>query len=146
MGLLLALALEALALKLRGRPVKPFLADGSALVTAWLLALSLPPLAPWWLTLTGMVFAIGVAKHLYGGLGQNIFNPAMVGFAVLIISFPLQMTQWAAPLTLAAHPLGFGESFGYIFGGGLPAGVTLDAVVSATPLDTLRTGFCSSTR
>jgi electron transport complex protein RnfD len=138
---LLALALEALALKLRGYPLKPFLTDGSALVTAWLLALSLPPLAPWWLTLTGMVFAIGVAKHLYGGLGQNIFNPAMVGFAVLIISFPVQMTQWAAPLSLATHPLNFSESLAFIFGGGLPSGVAMDAVVSATPLDTIRTGL-----
>ncbi|MEW6132493.1 MAG: RnfABCDGE type electron transport complex subunit D [Pseudomonadota bacterium] len=137
----LALALEALALGLRSYPLKPFLADGSALVTAWLLALSLPPLAPWWLTLVGMIFAIGVAKHLYGGLGQNIFNPAMVGFAVLIISFPAQMTQWSAPLVLASHPLTFGESLAFIFGGGLPAGVTIDAVVTATPLDTVRTGL-----
>lgn len=138
---LLALALEALALRLRGYPVKPFLADGSAIVTAWLLALSLPPLAPWWLTLTGMVFAIGVAKHLYGGLGQNIFNPAMVGFAVLIISFPVQMTQWSAPISMAMHPLDFSESFAAIFTGSLPPGIALDAVVSATPLDTVRTGL-----
>lgn len=138
---ILALALEALALRLRSYPLKPFLADGSAVVTAWLLALSLPPLAPWWLTLVGMLFAIGVAKHLYGGLGQNIFNPAMIGFAVLIISFPAQMTQWAAPLSLAAQPLTFGESLGFIFGGDLPPGLGLDAVVSATPLDTLRTGL-----
>ena len=135
----LALALEALALKLRGFPLKPFLSDGSAIVTAWLLALSLPPLAPWWLMLVGMVFAIGVAKHLYGGLGQNIFNPAMVGFAVLIISFPLQMTQWPAPLALVEDPLTFGESLIAIFGIG--GDVSLDAVVSATPLDTVRTGL-----
>ena len=138
---LLALLLEALALKLRNYPIKPFLSDGSAVVTAWLLALSLPPLAPWWLTLVGMFFAIGVAKHLYGGLGQNIFNPAMVGFAVLIISFPVQMTQWSAPLSMAAHQLSLAESLGVIFGGGLPADVALDAVVTATPLDTVRTGL-----
>ncbi len=138
---LLALVLEAASLKLRNYPIKPFLADGSAVVTAWLLALSLPPLAPWWLTLVGMLFAISIAKHLYGGLGQNIFNPAMVGFAVLIISFPVQMTQWSAPLSLAAHPLNFGESLSFIFGGGLPSGVALDAVVSATPLDSIRTGL-----
>ena len=133
---LLALALEALALRLRNYPLKPFLADGSAIVTAWLLALSLPPLAPWWLTLVGMIFAIGVAKHLYGGLGQNIFNPAMVGFAVLIISFPAQMTQWAAPLALAGHAPGLGESLAIIFGG-----EKLDAITMATPLDTVRTGL-----
>jgi electron transport complex protein RnfD len=137
----LTLALEAVALRLRGYPAKPFLMDGSAIVTAWLLALSLPPLAPWWLMLVGMVFAIGVAKHLYGGLGQNIFNPAMVGFAVLIISFPAQMTQWSAPISMAMHPLNFSESLAAIFGGGLPPGVALDAVVSATPMDSVRTGL-----
>ncbi len=134
-----ALGFEALMLRLRGRPVKPFLADYSAIVTAWLLALSLPPLAPWWLTVTGVLFAIVVAKHLYGGLGQNVFNPAMVGFAVLLISFPVPMTQWSAPLELAHHSLGFGESLTYILGGGLPEGVKLDAIAQATPLDTLRT-------
>lgn len=138
---ILALSLETLALRLRRYPIKPFLSDGSAIVTAWLLALSLPPLAPWWLMLVGMMFAIGVAKHLYGGLGQNIFNPAMVGFAVLIISFPAQMTQWSAPFALAGHHLGFGESLAIIFGGNLPDGVALDAIVSATPLDTVRTGL-----
>lgn len=138
---LIALGAEALALKLRGYPLKPFLSDGSAVVTAWLLALSIPPLAPWWLTLVGMVFAIGVAKHLYGGLGQNIFNPAMIGFAVLIISFPVQMTQWSAPLAMAGYPPGFMESLSLIFSGTLPEGVKLDAIISATPLDTVRTGL-----
>jgi electron transport complex protein RnfD len=133
---LLALAIETIALKLRAFPVKPFLLDGSAIVTAWLLALSLPPLAPWWLMLVGMIFAIGVAKHLYGGLGQNIFNPAMVGFAVLIISFPVQMTQWSAPLELATQSLSLSDSFSAIFGG-----TQLDAVVMATPLDSVRTGL-----
>ena len=132
----LALGLEALILKWRRYPVKPFLLDGSAVVTAWLLVLSLPPLAPWWLTLVGVLFAIGVAKHLYGGLGQNIFNPAMVGFAVLIISFPVQMTQWSAPLSLASHAPGLHESFAIIFGGD-----KLDAIAMATPLDTVRTGL-----
>lgn len=133
---LLAVGIEALALKLRGFPVKTTLMDGSAVVTAWLLALSLPPLAPWWLMLVGMIFAIGVAKHLYGGLGQNIFNPAMVGFAVLIISFPVQMTQWSAPLALASYTPDFGESLALIFGG-----APLDAIIMATPLDTVRTGL-----
>ena len=63
-----ALASEAIALKLRNRPIKPFLMDGSALVTAWLLALALPPLAPWWIVVLGTLFAILVAKQLYGGL------------------------------------------------------------------------------
>jgi electron transport complex protein RnfD len=135
-----ALAAEAAMLKARGHPAKPFLADLSAVVTAWLLALSLPSLAPWWLIVTGTLFAIVVAKHLYGGLGQNIFNPAMVGYAVLNVSFPVQMTQWAGPLSLTHAPLTLAESAAAVFGGGLSR-ETLDAVTMATPLDTLRTGL-----
>jgi len=135
-----ALAAEAAMLKARGYPVKPFLTDLSAIVTAWLLALSLPSLAPWWLIVTGTLFAIVVAKHLYGGLGQNIFNPAMVGYAVLIVSFPVQMTQWAGPLELAPVHLSLAQSAAVIFGGDVPKAM-LDAVTMATPLDTLRTGL-----
>ena len=135
-----ALAAEAAMLKARSYPVKPFLTDLSAVVTAWLLALSLPSLAPWWLIVTGTLFAIVVAKHLYGGLGQNIFNPAMVGYAVLIVSFPVQMTQWAGPLELTATPLSLAQSATVIFGGDFPK-PTLDAVTMATPLDALRTGL-----
>ena len=146
-GILITLALatvtaivsEALVLKLRQRPVMPFLLDGSAVVTAWLLALSLPPLAPWWLVVVGTLFAIVVAKQLYGGLGYNPFNPAMVGYAVLLISFPVLMTQWPAPGVLAGAHLGFMDQLAYIFGRHLPAGVTLDAISSATPLDYLKT-------
>ena len=92
-----ALAAEALALRLRHKPVKSFLADGSALITAVLLALCLPPLAPWWLVVSGTAFAILLAKHLFGGLGANPFNPAMVGYAVLLVSFPAQLLQWLPP-------------------------------------------------
>ena len=134
-----ALATEALMLKLRKRPLKPFLSDNSALITAWLLALSIPPLAPWWLVVVGTAFGIAVAKHLYGGLGNNIFNPAMVGYAVLIISFPGHMTHWLAPHALGLLELPFADQLHYIFGGVLPSGLTLDAVTMATPLDTLKT-------
>lgn len=91
-----ALAGEALMLWLRGKPQGLFLSDGSAVVTAWLIALAFPPLAPWWLIVGGTLFAIVVAKHLYGGLGQNPFNPAMIAFAVCIVSFPALMSQWPA--------------------------------------------------
>lgn len=134
-----ALLSEAAMLKLRDRPVKPFLMDGSALVTAWLLALALPPLAPWWLVVVGTLFAIVVAKQLYGGLGYNPFNPAMVGYAVLLISFPAIMTQWPAPLVLAQSHWGFFDHVHYIFGRALPEGVSLDAISAATPLDYLKT-------
>jgi electron transport complex protein RnfD len=134
-----ALATEAAMLKLRNRPLKPFLSDNSALLTAWLLALSIPALAPWWMVVVGTAFAIAVSKHLYGGLGNNPFNPAMIGYAVLIISFPVHMTHWLTPHTLGGTELSFAEQLGYIFNGVLPNGLTLDAVTMATPLDTLKT-------
>ena len=139
-----ALGTEALMLRLRKRPVAPFLKDNSALLTGWLLALSIPPLAPWWLVVVGTAFSIAIAKHLYGGLGSNIFNPAMVGYAVLIISFPTQMTHWLAPQGLVQEglvlaELNFAQQLQYIFLGVMPHGLTLDAVTMATPLDTLKT-------
>lgn len=136
---LTALATEAAMLKLRRRPIAPFLQDNSALLTAWLLALSIPPLAPWWMVVVGTMFAISISKHLYGGLGNNPFNPAMVGYAVLIISFPSSMTHWVAPLNLATSGLSFIDQLSYIFNGQLPSSMTLDAVSMATPLDTLKT-------
>ena len=136
---LTALTTEAAMLTLRERPLKPFLSDHSALLTAWLLALSIPPLAPWWLIVVGTAFAISIAKHLYGGLGNNPFNPAMIGYAVLIISFPSHMTHWLTPHGLGAVELSFSDQLAYIFGNNLPEGMALDAVTTATPLDTLKT-------
>lgn len=128
-----ALAAVALMLALRGKPLRPFLADGSALVTAWLVALSFPSIAPWWLTVLGTLMAIVVAKHLYGGLGQNPFNPAMVAFALMIVAYPQLMSQWPA-----AAPADFSVQWQAIFG---PR--TLDALTMATPLDVLRTALHS---
>ena len=133
-----AMACETLMLLLRRRPLAPFLGDASALVTAALLAVALPPLGPWWLIVLGTAFAIVIAKHLYGGLGYNPFNPAMIGYVVLLISFPLEMSTWAAPRGVGGHVAGFGEALALIFGGHGDH-VLLDAVSSATPLDTLRT-------
>lgn len=139
-----ALATEALMLTLRGSPVAPFLSDLSALVTAWLLALSLPSLAPWWLVAVGTAFAIAVAKHLYGGLGNNLFNPAMVGYCVLIISFPAHMTRWPAPVALPGPDLGWIEAAAFIFFGDLPASAALDALTAATPLDVVKTQLAAN--
>lgn len=136
---LTALLSEAVLLKIRQRPIRPYLSDLSAVVTAWLLALALPPLAPWWLVVVGTLFAIMIAKQLYGGLGYNPFNPAMVGYAVLLISFPIIMTKWPAPLILAQTKLSFMDQLHFIFSSGLPANVKMDAVTSATPLDYLKT-------
>lgn len=134
-----ALATEALMLRMRQRPLMTYLSDGSALVTALLLALALPPLAPWWLVVVGSAFAIIFAKHLYGGLGFNPFNPAMVGYVMLLISFPREMTNWLAPLSLGEQSLSLSQSLAFVFGDNLPAGVSLDALTMATPLDSLKT-------
>lgn len=128
-----ALTAETLLLLLRARPLRPFLLDGSALVTAWLLALALPAYAPWWLTVVGVVFALVFAKHLYGGLGYNPFNPAMIGYVTLLISFPLEMTTWPTPVGLNAAPH-LSDALHLIF-----AGQTWpDGLTGATALDTVK--------
>ena len=139
---------EAAILKVRQQPIVPNLADNSALLTALLLGISLPPLAPWWLIVLGTAFAIVIAKQLYGGLGQNPFNPAMVGYVVLLISFPVQMTSWLPPDALQAVKPGLLDSLSMIFNNHTLAGESMqqlqlgvDGVSQATPLDTFKTGL-----
>ncbi|WP_028672673.1 RnfABCDGE type electron transport complex subunit D [Saccharospirillum impatiens] len=128
LALLTALLAEALLLAWRGRPVVFFLKDLSALVTAALLALALPPLAPWWLTVLGTMIAIVFAKQLFGGLGHNPFNPAMVAYALLLVSLPLYMTtRWASP----DFTLSIADTLAVIFTGQTP----IDGATGATPLD-----------
>ena len=126
-----ALGTEALMLHLRKRPLAVFLKDGSALVTAVLLALALPPYAPWWLSLLATAFALVFGKHLYGGLGQNPFNPAMLGYVVVLVSFPLEMTRWPSP----DAGLGLLDGLSRILGLGAPPP---DAWAGATALDVLK--------
>ena len=128
-----ALGCEALILKLRKRAIAVHLNDYSALVTAWLLAICLPPLLPWWMTVLAVAIAIIFAKHLYGGLGFNLFNPAMVGYAVLLVSFPREMTQWQPPVASGYNLPGFGETLSIIFNSGIIQ--HLDSLSTATPLD-----------
>ncbi len=137
---LFALAAEALVARWRRQRVKRLLGDYSALVTAVLFALSVPPLAPWWIALTGMASAIWLVKHAYGGLGYNRFNPAMAGFAIVLISFPLTMSQWLAPAPLNAGGAELSEIIKAIGLGQLPAAAHWDAISSATPLGLLRSG------
>jgi electron transport complex protein RnfD len=140
-----AVAFEAGVMKLRGRPVMPAIGDLSAVVTALLFAIAVPPTLPWWLTLVGIFFAIVVVKQLFGGLGYNPFNPAMAGYVFLLISYPLAMTTWLPPHipeVLEAQgvvALSFLDSLRLIFTGALPAELTWDAVSAATPLDEMRT-------
>ena len=133
------LASEAIILKLRNRDIKNTLFDGSALLTACLLALALPSLAPWWITVIASISAIAVAKHLYGGLGFNPFNPAMVGYIVVMVSFPLEMTLWSAPLGVGTGWPDFTTTFNWVFFGTLPVKETIDSISMATPIDLIKT-------
>jgi electron transport complex protein RnfD len=127
-----AVAAEALVLRLRGKPVGGAVTDLSAVVTAWLIALSFPPIVPWWLTVLAVVLAIMIVKHLYGGLGQNPFNPAMAAYCLMIVSYPALMSQWPG-----AGQLDFHSQLGLILGGARD----IDAITGATPLDALRTAL-----
>jgi len=126
-------AIEAAVLRLRRRPLALFLSDFSATVTGWLLGVALPPLSPWWLILVASLFAILVAKQLYGGLGYNPFNPAMVGYVVVLISFPVDMTAWLSPDN---GGIGFLDSLAAVFSGAVSQ---IDGATAATALDTLKT-------
>ncbi|WP_012313042.1 RnfABCDGE type electron transport complex subunit D [Pseudomonas putida] len=119
---------EAAALALRKQPVTAALSDGSALVTAVLLALALPTAAPWWLPMIAAGIAIGLGKQAFGGAGRNVFNPAMVGYAFVLLSFPLQMNHWPAQAP------GFSDSLQLVFANG----EQIDAWAGPTVLDGLR--------
>jgi len=130
------MALEALVMKLRARPVAFYLKDCSALVTGVLLGVSLPPYCPWWLVVSGALCAIVLAKQLYGGMGFNPFNPAMVAYVLLLISFPVQMTQWAMPSPM----LGDGQTTPSLVAAldQIFFGTQLDGYASATVLDLMK--------
>lgn len=138
-------ATETLCLVSRKRDPRRELRDFSALLSALLLGLCLPPLAPWWCALIGSFFAMTFGKHLYGGLGLNPFNPAMIGYIVLLIAFPLSMTAWTPATTLQPYPADFSHTVQLIFNERADDGLTLqslrhgiDGFTLATPLDTLK--------
>ena len=101
--------------------------DYSAALTVVLLALNLPPNSPWWLMVIGAIVAIGVAKMTFGGLGQNLFNPALVGRVFLLVSFPVLMTDWTAPASF------FGASLDAA-SGATPLALVKEAVAAGTPV------------
>ena len=123
-----ALLVEAGVAHLRRQAVQAALRDGSALVSAMLLAVALPAYCPWWLTVTATVSGLLFGKHLYGGVGRNPFNPAMLGFALSMVLFPQAMTHWPG------HGLDFPSALQQVFN---PAPAP-DAWAQATALDSLR--------
>ena len=123
-----AIVVESSFLSLRKLPVKPAVSDGSAILSATLLAISIPSIAPWWIVVVGVAFAIIFGKQLYGGLGNNPFNPAMLGYAFLLISYPLQMTTWAGEF------LNLSQAIDIIFNL-----TSVDALSGATQLDEVKT-------
>lgn len=130
-----ALVLEAVVLKLRRQAIRPTITDGTAIITAILFALTISPYTPWWVTFTGITFAIVVAKHLFGGLGNNPFNPAMAGYVFVLLSFPVQMAFWPDLSGFAETTFSAGQNIGIIFSG-LPT--ELDAFTGATPLTNMK--------
>ncbi|MDC0612325.1 electron transport complex subunit RsxD [Vibrio sp.] len=147
-AIVFSLFLELTIALLRKRKTTAYIRDYSGIVTAWLLAVSIPPLAPWWVITIGLLFAIVVAKQLYGGLGQNPFNPAMIGYVVLLVAFPLQMTSWLPPADLLGNPTSLSDCLKVIFTGYSGSGLSLqqlrlsvDGITMATPLDTIRTSL-----
>lgn len=144
-----ALAAEAVSLKLMGRPLNTLL-DNSAALTALLLALTLPAATPWWMAVLGSLFAIILGKQIYGGIGYNIFNPALSARVILLISFPLNMTTWLIPMSVdmgtaasAANLYDLSTCLTIFFAGldSLPAFASqgLDAITMASPLGHVKT-------
>ncbi|MGQ8821215.1 electron transport complex subunit RsxD [Bibersteinia trehalosi] len=142
LALSLATAIEMIIAKLRRKPTAFYLSDMSGVLTALILAVAIPPYAPFWVMMIGVIVALLLGKHVYGGLGQNPFNPAMIGYALLLVSFPVQMTAWLPPLALLNEPPSFADSFSLIFSGVSTDGFSLhqliesvDGIASATVLD-----------
>jgi electron transport complex protein RnfD len=143
-----ALVAEFTVLSLREKKITTQLFDGSAILTAVLIGISLPAIAPWWISVIGATFAIVIVKQLYGGLGHNPFNPAMAAYVMLLISFPLQMTSWQPPLDLMALPLNFVDTLSVVISGFTIDGYSVeqlrmhvDGYTMATPLDTVKTNL-----
>ncbi|MCM2680817.1 electron transport complex subunit RsxD [Echinimonas agarilytica] len=137
---------EVIIMVMRNRPALRVANDCSAILTGVLLGIALPPFLPWWMTVLAVVFAIAVVKHVYGGLGNNPFNPAMAGYVLLLIAFPVAMTSWMPVQSQAEHSLSLVDTANLIFTGFTTDGfslqqvrMTLDGMTAATPLDTLKT-------
>ncbi|OOH86349.1 electron transport complex subunit RsxD [Pasteurellaceae bacterium 15-036681] len=148
LAIVIAIAIELAVAKLRGKPTAFYLSDFTGILTAFILAAAIPPYAPYWIIIIGVVVSLLLAKHVYGGLGQNLFNPAMIGYALLLVSFPVQMTAWLPPIDLLNEPPTLADSFTLIFSGVTSDGFTIhqlldsvDGISQATPLDSAKTNL-----
>jgi electron transport complex protein RnfD len=132
---------EFVALRMMGRDASP-IGDGSAALTGLLLALTLPAYIPWWMVLLASVIAILLGKQLYGGLGYNLFNPALAARVILLVSFPLQMTTWIMPMHVGTPVIDlydFSACATLLFLGPEALGTALDAITMASPLGHIKT-------
>jgi electron transport complex protein RnfD len=136
-----AIGAEALGLRLRGGDPRDALRDRSVLVTAALLAAALPPFLPWWITALATAVAVLLGKHAFGGLGQNPFNPAMVGYATVLLAFPQQMTRWTLPATSLSQDWGTLAQTGLASVLGLADPGAIDGWTGATALEALHDGL-----
>ncbi len=148
LAILTALIAETITCYLRKQSIIRVLKNHSALVTALLLGVSVPPLASWWIIILGTTFSIIIAKQCFGGLGQNLFNPAMIGYVVVLISFPIQMTSWLPPKELQSFDINWLDSLLLILIDSTLEGITIDTLRTgidgmsqATPLESFKTGF-----
>ncbi|MBC6413498.1 MAG: RnfABCDGE type electron transport complex subunit D [Chromatiales bacterium] len=131
-----AIASEALILRIRNIPPLPVLQDYSAVVAAVLLAVAFPPYLPWWIVSIASACAIVIAKQLYGGLGNNLFNPAMVGYAIAIVAYPLHLTVWPSDLLMTMR-FDWQQAIDYAIHGANESYIA--TLTGATPLDSWRT-------
>ncbi|WP_301098629.1 electron transport complex subunit RsxD [Otariodibacter sp.] len=145
-AIIFTVVIEMIVAKLRKKPIAFYLADMSGILSAIILAMAIPPYSPYWLIIIGLIVGLILAKHVYGGLGQNIFNPAMVGYALLLVSYPVQMTAWLPPAELLNEPPTLADSFSLIFSGVTTDGFTIhqliqsiDGISQATVLDGVKT-------
>ncbi len=115
--------------------IKPSVSDGSALITGILLAFNVPANLPWWIILIGALAAVGIGKLSFGGLGSNIFNPALVGRVFLLISFPVQMTSWPVAAEKGVDGLTTAT----------PLGIIKEALLAGTPVEQISQKLPSST-
>jgi Na+-translocating ferredoxin:NAD+ oxidoreductase subunit D len=133
-----AIVIEWAMLVLRGKPVGFFLTDGSVIVTALLFAFTVSPYTPWWVCFSGIFFAVVFAKHMYGGLGFNPFNPAMAGYVFVLLCFPAQINVFPVINNDADTVVGISESIAIIISQQDVIMGGIDALSSASPLNHMK--------